>query len=270
MDICRREFGLCMLAGLAGPRLSRSAPAQTVGSDSPRTVAVPMLSSSLAPIRARRTSPPPEKGVWFPGLPPPGERLLRHRMATWPPAPGRPSMASWPIPGTTAPPAASSTPPPRTAGHHPRRPDCRANREPVFSLSPWIAPTRRCSPEPRKPDLFWMDEAAQFATDDGRPDLAGQYNRTPIENAARRRVDGARSARRKLRRCVSCASIPRKPGDFMALYKASPVRANGAVRFPGRVDCARSGWGRATPSISSACWPVPAPAWVMRPGRARR
>ena len=230
MDICRREFGLCILAGMAGRALAqRPGPKLFVSIvlEQLRSDAVESLSPQFAPGGLRRLQ---EEGVWFPDC--------RH-LASGFSASGIATLATgaWPA-------------------QHGIVADSwydRATRSIVHASADGLQATTlaaQIAAQPRtrvftvaldrnhaalfagtsEARLFWMDDSGQFATDDP-PAWLAQYNQmTPVDNAhnAEWMALGARAETPPLR---TLRFDPKKPGDFLALYKASPFAEQAQFEF---------------------------------------
>ena len=222
MDICRREFGLCALAGLAGRAFAQRPRPKLfilVLLEQLRSDAVESLAPRFGPGGFRRLQ---EKGAWFPDC--------RH-LASGFSATGIATLATgaWPAEhGIVADSWYSRES--RTAVHASAQ-DLLAttlaaqiageSRTRVFAISldrPQAA-LFAGTPDAR---LFWMDDAGAIASGPEAPDWLADYNRqAPIDNLhnARWMALGARADAPPLR---TLRFDPANPGDFVALYKASP------------------------------------------------
>jgi hypothetical protein len=235
MDVCRREFGLTLLAGLATrgyaltprPKLLVLVLLEQMGADS-----LMPLEPRFGPGGFRRLM---ANGAFFPDC--------RHLASTFT-ATGLATVATgaWP-------------------SQHGIVADTwydRGTRRPVRGVEePLLATTlaAQIAVEPRtrvfvtaldraraalvagtgNASLFWTDDAGQFTAFDGGPPWLKDYNRRrPIENVhnADWMALGARPGTPPLR---TLTFDPARPSEFLALYKASPLGEEAQFDFLGEL-----------------------------------
>ncbi len=235
MDVCRREFGLTLLAGLAAPGLAVV--------PRPKLLVLVLLeqmgADSLIPLEPRFGVGGFRRlignGAFFPDC--------RHLASTFT-ATGLATIATgtWPSQhGIVA---------DTWYDRHTRKP-VQGMDEPLFATT--LASQIAAEPRTRvfvtaldrsraalfagtgNASLFWMDENGQFTAFHGGPAWLKDYNRLrPIENVhnADWMALGARPGAPPLRKL---AFDPERPADFLALYKASPLGEQAQFEFVGEL-----------------------------------
>jgi hypothetical protein len=231
MDICRREFGLCVLAGVAGRAFAQQPRPKLfvlVILEQLRSDAVESMTPHFGPGGLRRLQ---EKGAWFPDC--------RH-LASGFSASGIATLATgaWPAEhGIVA----------DSWYDRASRNTVRASAEYLraTTLADQIAGGARTRVFAVSMDrtqaalfagtsgarLFWMDDRGQFTAGRQGPEWLAEYNRlAPVENAhdAEWMALGARAGAPPLR---TLRFDPDKPEEFLALYKASPFAEEAQFAF---------------------------------------
>ncbi len=231
MDICRREFGLCALAGLAGrafaqpprPKLFVLLLLEELRGD-----AVQSLAPRFGPGGFRRLQ---EQGAWFPDC--------RH-LASGFSASGIVTLATGAWPAEHGIVADSWYDRASRSTHHVSPQDLLAttlaaqiageSRTRVFAISLDRAQSSLFAGTPDA-RLFSMDDAGAIAAGPEAPDWLADYNRTAPPDAAHNAdwmALGARAGAPPLR---TLRFDPAKPADFLALYNASPFAEEAQFDF---------------------------------------
>ena len=231
MGICRRDFGACLLAGVAG-RLLALAPRPKlfvlVILDQFRTDYLDSTGNPLAPGGFRRLL---EKGAYFPDCRHlassfPASSIATLATGAWPAqhgivadawydrSIGKPVRANdEALLATTL--AAQVTADPR-------------NRVAVVSLDPFHGALLAGTPDAR---TYWMDDAGQFATLGDPPDWLTAYNAQKSAASARDAKWLALNARSDAPPLRTLTYSPGRPGDFMGLYRSSPFAQTAQFEF---------------------------------------
>ena len=231
MDICRREFGLGVLAGVAG-RVFAQAPRPKlfvlVVLEQLRSDAVESLTPRFGPGGFRRLQ---EKGAGFPDCRHLASGFSSTGIATlatgaWPAEHGIVAdqwygRASRATVRASAEGLLATTLAAQVAG---------APRTRVYAISMDRAQAALFAGTPDA-RLFWMDDGGQIAGGPEAPDWLAEYNRlAPVESAhnADWMALGARAGAPPLR---TLRFDPAKPADFLTLYKASPFAEEAQFAF---------------------------------------
>jgi hypothetical protein len=231
MDICRREFGLCVLAGVAGRAFAQRPRPKLfvlVILEQLRSDAVESLAPQFGPGGLRRLQ---EKGAWFPDCRHLASGFSASGIATlatgaWPAEHGIVAdswygRASRNIVRASGDDLLATTLAAQIAAE---------SRTRVFAVSLDRAHAALVAGTPGA-RLFWMDERCQFASGADAPDWLADYNRlAPVESAhnAEWMALGARVGAPPLR---TLRFDPNKPEEYLALYKSSPFAEEAQFAF---------------------------------------